>query len=88
MTQIQKKAEKMKTYKWRSNEWKNKEEWAEIDAHNMSDAAEKACKQIHDLDSDINDQDLTVATFSLGRIKRFFVSADYGISFHAMELAT
>ena len=76
----------MKTYKWRSDSWQNQDEWDEIEAYDMENAAEKVGEKLYEVEPDANEFDLVVATIGLGKKKRFIVAPDYDISFHAREI--
>ena len=76
----------MKTYKWRSCDWQNEDEWCEIEAYDMENAAEKVGQKLYEVEPGANEFDLLVATIGLGKKKRFIVAPDYDISFNAREI--
>ena len=76
----------MKTYKWRSCDWQDENEWSEIEAYDMENAAEKVGEKLYEVEPCANEFDLLVATIGLGKKKRFIVAPDYDISFSAREI--
>ena len=74
---------KMKKFKWHIKDWQDEGKWDEIEAYNMSDAAEKVLEELHA--EEFQEIDVVIATCGLEEKKRFHVSAEYDVSFYATE---